>query len=266
MMRAGLAALLAAVVPSGAPAQTAEDALPYYDPLANLELLALSQVERDARGVTVTELGEIDVPGGAVMAMDPLTFLEPAPLALKLMPGSYPVYLWFDKADPTRPAMAELRISGCRPTRWMNARVEGMTGLSDIFAGDLGYPVDAGTGAFADLAVLEAAGALDEGGEEHYERWAQPIINALSDYTVPGRIMGENGNRYAVFSSGWGDGIYASYWGFDDTECPCALVTDFGVLYNGWPDPLDGTPRAASHAMKRLPPIVYGNQAACPAS
>ena len=37
----------------------------------------------------------------------------------------------------------------------------------------------------------------------------------------------------AVFSSGWGDGFYASYWGEDEAGNVLALVTDFGVLENG---------------------------------
>ena len=33
------------------------------------------------------------------------------------------------------------------------------------------------------------------------------------------------------FSSGWGDGSYASYFGFDADGRPSALVTDFAVLF-----------------------------------
>jgi hypothetical protein len=33
-----------------------------------------------------------------------------------------------------------------------------------------------------------------------------------------------------AFSSGWGDGSYPSFWGYDADSQPVALVTDFGVL------------------------------------
>jgi hypothetical protein len=37
----------------------------------------------------------------------------------------------------------------------------------------------------------------------------------------------------ALFSSGWGDGHYNSYFGLDAAGAPVALVTDFEVL--DWP-------------------------------
>nr|MCU0910302.1 DUF4241 domain-containing protein [Paracoccaceae bacterium] len=48
-------------------------------------------------------------------------------------------------------------------------------------------------------------------------------------------VVTRAGLSMAVFSSGWGDGWYASYWGFDQSGCLCALVTDFGVLDGGYP-------------------------------
>lgn len=44
--------------------------------------------------------------------------------------------------------------------------------------------------------------------------------------------MNVTGLNVMIFSSGYGDGFYASYWGFDDTGSPVALVTDFRVLDN----------------------------------
>jgi hypothetical protein len=32
-----------------------------------------------------------------------------------------------------------------------------------------------------------------------------------------------------MFSSGLGDGVYGSFWGFDGTPTPVCLVTDFGI-------------------------------------
>jgi hypothetical protein len=33
-----------------------------------------------------------------------------------------------------------------------------------------------------------------------------------------------------IFTSGWGDGEYASYWGFDANGSPVCLITDFGIF------------------------------------
>jgi hypothetical protein len=43
---------------------------------------------------------------------------------------------------------------------------------------------------------------------------------------------GESGS-IAAFSSGYGDGYYASYFGLNATGAPAALVTDFGIC--DWP-------------------------------
>jgi hypothetical protein len=60
----------------------------------------------------------------------------------------------------------------------------------------------------------------------------------------------ETGANVVEFSSGWGDGCYASYWGLGDDGALCCLVTDFGLLVEGLQgsaefllrDCLDGVP------------------------
>ena len=48
--------------------------------------------------------------------------------------------------------------------------------------------------------------------------WANTRISPTSNLNV------------VSFSSGWGDGGYPSYFGYDKHENPVALVTDFGLL------------------------------------
>ncbi|WP_277949839.1 DUF4241 domain-containing protein [Priestia endophytica] len=44
-------------------------------------------------------------------------------------------------------------------------------------------------------------------------------------------ILDEEHNLNAlVFSSGYGDGFYASYWGIDEKGHVVSLVTDFNIL------------------------------------
>ncbi len=38
------------------------------------------------------------------------------------------------------------------------------------------------------------------------------------------------GANIIAFSSGWGDGCYASYWGYDADGKIACLITDFGVF------------------------------------
>ena len=45
---------------------------------------------------------------------------------------------------------------------------------------------------------------------------------------------GENSpHGLVVFTSGWGDGVYPSYWGLDTSGIPVALVTDFLCIQGG---------------------------------
>jgi hypothetical protein len=43
----------------------------------------------------------------------------------------------------------------------------------------------------------------------------------------PDRFSTDN---VAIFSSGWGDGMYSTYWGLDAGDRPVCLVTDFQVV------------------------------------
>ncbi|MCA9572541.1 MAG: DUF4241 domain-containing protein, partial [Myxococcales bacterium] len=87
-----------------------------------------------------------------------------------------------------------------------------------------GYGVDAGTGCFA---CADRAGALDTeaDGEALLDRVLNtgvPTWSAVGHPSAPEAVV--------VFSSGWGDGFYGSWWGLDDGGEPVVLITDFDVL------------------------------------
>ncbi|NET37521.1 MAG: DUF4241 domain-containing protein [Cyanothece sp. SIO1E1] len=48
--------------------------------------------------------------------------------------------------------------------------------------------------------------------------WANVVVNEA------------NGANVIAFSSGWGDGGYASYWGYDAKGNLASLVTDFACF------------------------------------
>ncbi|NJM28090.1 MAG: DUF4241 domain-containing protein, partial [Pseudanabaena sp. RU_4_16] len=53
-----------------------------------------------------------------------------------------------------------------------------------------------------------------------------PLIASWADIQISKKIL----VNVITFSSGWGDGGYASYWGYDATEKITSLVTDFGLF------------------------------------
>jgi hypothetical protein len=89
-----------------------------------------------------------------------------------------------------------------------------------------GYPVDTGIGCFMDV---DAAAALQRKYDEDpdYFEYLLDDFHA-DDLNIP--LNPATGANVIFFSSGWGDGFYASYWGYDAEDTIVCLITDFGLL------------------------------------
>lgn len=186
-------------------------------------------------------LGTVHLPSGRLTTLDPFTFAagDVASLALSVAPGRYPVDLAVADtgASGIRVALARIIFSDAPVGEWRIAH----TSAEDpsTLRGDaiFGYGVDSGTGSFADPATVAAMQtALMESGEyegSQHERWVDageahaaalgiPHGFALNAKVGPGDV--------AMFASGWGDGVYASWVGYDSAGRPVQVVTDFAVI------------------------------------
>lgn len=257
---AGLAASLAKLFPwqraSREGDQPVADAP--YDLRENEPNLSVTGLPDDAlreRGITRMVLGPLPLPNGAVIATDPLVQPEREAFTRRVAPGDYPVTLYQAQG---RVALAELRFADGTPEHWELALVPGQD-ITTLKAGEIfGYPVDAGLGCFMDPAA-RAAMARREAQEQKRSRY-----NNYYDDVLAGELKDSNLNwvmhrplpddpaRVAVFSSGWGDGVYASYWGLDAAGQPLRLVTDFGIIENG--DGRDPQEIAVAAALAGLTP------------
>ena len=119
-------------------------------------------------------------------------------------------------------ALAGLRISENSPVRWEIATRPG----EDEATGH-GYCVDSATGCFMDADAAFWAAKRTEHDEEFFEdqmtytdTWGW--VNVASDHSDAANVV--------AFTSGWGDGGYLSFFGYDATGKPACLITDFGVL------------------------------------
>lgn len=192
----------------------------------------------DAQGaiatIQVQSLGDLVALRGQIIACDPLTAVEPRPFAQRVAPGRYPVFASVAMlADgDQRVACVMLRLREAAVARWEMARMEGQDNVELREDEFFGYPVDAGVGCFMDA---HAAATLDARYESD-ESYDEALIDALEanrgqNWDYANITLDEaNGANLVMFASGWGDGVYASYWGYDADGEPVCLVTDFSVL------------------------------------
>lgn len=185
----------------------------------------------------VYSLGELAAPSGVIVACDPLTAIEPKPFAQRVAPGRYPVLVSVAQLvdGDQRVACAQLRLSDAPVARWERARLEGQAQIALGEGERFGYPVDAGVGCFMDA---RAASALDARYERD-ESYDEALIDALEAHHSDSwdfadvALDEDAGLNVIIFSSGWGDGVFASYWGYDASGAPACLVTDFGLFAAG---------------------------------
>lgn len=201
----------------------------------------VGEADEERYPIRVVRLGEVQISSSRVILVDPfLMSTRDRPLTITAPPGRYPVDLAVADAGDRgqRVALARLLISEAPPVRWALAVTDEqdpatLTG-DDIF----GYGVDAGTGAFVDAAVpawlAERYPPSDvDGYSAVVDDWQVRGEAAAPDLGIPYGFalvepLGPGGA--AMFSSGWGDGYYASWVGYDADDRPVVIVTDFAVI------------------------------------
>jgi hypothetical protein len=190
-------------------------------------------------------IGELVVTSGHILACDPMFLFAIPPFADTFPSGRYPVILSVAAlpSGDQRVACALLRLSERTAVRWEMATLQGQT-LSALSPGEVfGYPVDFATGCFTDAdvpAMLEANEAtrtdVADESKQFYDRLDDMQDKTyLPTWSWADLIVDETtGANVIAFSSGFGDGFYSSYWGYDAADQRVALVTDFGVLDESW--------------------------------
>lgn len=185
----------------------------------------------DGRPVTFSaqQAGTFRLSSGQLVACDPFWCEDARPFTQPVPAGEFPLTLAVaDFGDQRRIAFAKLAFSAEPVVRWELALVEGQD-PSMLQPGEFfGYGVDAGTGAFMDLdawrafkAQMEQDEAFDDGLVDEMEK-SGGVAGWLLFSSGPGSV--------AMFSSGWGDGVYATYWGYDAAGKLAAALTDFYVV------------------------------------
>lgn len=205
--------------------------------LVSLGTTALAQARIDTRppaidwliaassdpGRTTIRLGEFQLDGSGVVALDPLTGMATPPAA-DLPAIKTQVFIVMAHQDGfDDPAAIVLSLSGGTP----------------VCGTSLGsFGVDTGLAALAnqtDLKMLDAYGRiLDSTGSDTFTALEMqlPLEDAARFVTLP------DGTRFPVSRSGYGDGGYEFFRLNDAQARPVALYVDFIGDHNGdWIDP-----------------------------
>lgn len=207
--------------------------------LANLRTTLLDDTQLAALALHRTFAGHLPVSSGHLVVCDPLVQAEAPALADYTAPlGRHPVEIIVHSG---RPALAVVWFKPrealtASALHWQMARwtTQDLTGLDeDSF---IGYPVDAGIGCFMDTDTQQALLALIERADgDEDNAWSDALIDHDGlDEGAEYRPWGEDSpHGLVVFTSGWGDGVYPSYWALDTSGIPVALVTDFLCIQGG---------------------------------
>jgi hypothetical protein len=184
------------------------------------------------KDITLTHrrVGDLFLPTGQLVACDPFVSPDMEPFSLPFPRGTFPIVLSVAQiATDQRIAYATVRFKQSTPVAWDMLTV-GNQDTSKLKEGEFfGYPVDAGTGCFMDQKT----------GRMLNERMSQDNIffetliaemDKTYQHTWSWLDMKFGESNLIAFSSGYGDGVYATYAGFDADGEVSVVVTDFSII------------------------------------
>lgn len=196
--------------------------------------------------IDTLEIGTVCFPTGTVFACDPLIELEDSlPFIQKIPSGTYPVKICVVPSEKygDRYACVKVEICDQKPVRYEMA----MTGKEDldeeIEDGEFfGFGVDAGMGCVADVQAQEEykkywKKRCEE--EEDIDSYNDLFCDILEEsYRNNPKYQREGGDwanwripgtdcDISIFASGWGDGVYPCYFGYDENDTVCGLYVRF---------------------------------------
>lgn len=176
-------------------------------------------------------IGELKVESGKIIAWDPIFMQTGNPFTETFPNGNFPVQLAIAKIqNDERVAFSRIFFSDKPVATWRYALHNGQKDLSIFDSTFYGYGVDGGIGMFIDSV---AARRFTELAASDKNLWDKVFVDEMGKHT---RMTWEHlvynfgTHNLATFSTGLGDGSYATYIGLDKDRNPCRLLTDFGFV------------------------------------
>jgi hypothetical protein len=181
----------------------------------------------------VAQIGELVVTSNTVVATDPIVVSMIKPFTQPVPNGRHPVTVAIATIDGyERIAFARVEFSRQAPVTWKMAVMDGQDPASLKPGHFFGYGVDGATGCFMDNVAGTLMGQRYQ-EEGPYFAFGDLIVDAMESSYQDSRqwgvvhpIEGRDEN-IICFTTGYGDGAYPSFFGFDADGAVAQLVTDF---------------------------------------
>lgn len=170
----------------------------------------------------VYDIGKINCESGELIACDPITMSDGIPFTQTFPKGQFSVQLAMaTTSNDERVAFARIVFSKENVDKWEFALLPGQKQLSLKDTDTYCYGVDAGTGLFIDKDANAKFNSAD---------YSKVFVGKIIASKYKGLIHDFDGHNLATFSTGYGDGCYSTYIGFDKQGKVCRLITDFGLV------------------------------------
>jgi hypothetical protein len=184
----------------------------------------------DVRFYTVS-IGELKIESGKVIACDPIVMHDAEPFVQNFPIGQFPVQLSIAKIGyDQRVAFSRILFSDNEVAKWEFALRKGQEPIPIISETFYGYGVDGGIGLFIDE---KANAVFNELTSNDQSLWAKVFNKEMDKHyrkTWQYVLYEFDGHSLSCFSTGYGDGTYGTYVGYDKKGNVCRLLTDFNIV------------------------------------
>lgn len=196
--------------------------------------------------IDVLNIGEINLPTGEILACDPLVYLEDAKTFIQRVSiGKYPVKIAVvpSKEYGDRYACVKVEFSKNKPVVYELAVTGAEEDMDEAKEDEFyGFGVDAGMGCVVDKKTQEEYTKYWKKLEEEEEAdnpfddiFDDLLIENAKKYPKYQREYGDWANwtipntdvNIPIFTSGWGDGYYPCYFGYDKDGELCGFYIHF---------------------------------------
>ncbi len=179
------------------------------------------------------DIGKINLETGKVVACDPVMTYQQEPFATQFPTGRFTVQLAIAKVNGNENELvgfSRILFSEEPVVKWEFALKTGQEPISIFGDSMYYYPVDGGLGQFMDESSFNRLTKLDEHAQSQV---LDNLFAELDKHTRRSWQFANTNNRdinIVAFTSGFGDGRFPTYVGYDKNGKPCRLLTDFGLV------------------------------------